>query len=118
MDGGCYLTSKTSLPASNYLNLTMEFMATSDSVLQRDIIIGNSYDVNGALLYPDVQPRFRCIYTNGGSASNHGRSLGLEGRDRIKQFFYSGGSYTGSCAGAFIATEHYLPYSSSPVINP
>jgi hypothetical protein len=118
MDGGCYLTSKTSLPASSYLNLSMEFMATSDSTLQRDVIIGNSYDVNGALLYPDGQPRFRCIYTNGGSASNHGRSLGLEGRDRIKQFFYSGGSYTGSCAGAFISTEHYLPYSSSPVINP
>ena len=118
MDGGCYLSSRTSLPASNYLNLSMEFIATSDSILQRNIIVGDNYDSNGALLYPDGQPRFRCIYTNGGSASSHGRSLGVEGRDRIKQFFYSGGSYTGSCAGAFIASEHFLPYSLSPLINP
>jgi len=107
MDGGCYLTSKTSLPASNYLNLTMEFMATSDSVLQRDIIVGSFNDVNGALLYPDGAPRFKCIYTNGGSATNHGRSLGSDGREIIKQYFYSGGSYTGSCAGAFIVSHHY-----------
>lgn len=118
MDGGCYLTSKTSLPSSNYLNLTMEFMATSDSVLQRDIILGNFNDANGALLYPDGEPRFKCIYTNGGSATKHGRSLGTEGRERIKQFFYSGGSYTGSCAGAFIVSHHYLPYSSSQSFNP
>ncbi len=118
MDGGCYLTSKTSLPASNYLNLTMEFMATSDSVLQRDIIVGNFNDVNGALLYPDGAPRFKCIYTNGGSATNHGRSLGSDGREIIKQYFYSGGSYTGSCAGAFIVSHHYLPYSSSQSFNP
>ena len=118
MDGGCYLTSKTSLPASNYLNLSMEFMATSDSLLQRDIILGNANDANGVLLYPDGEPRFKCIYTNGGSATKHGRSLDLEGRDRIKQFFYSGGSYAGSCAGAFIVSHHYLPYSSSPSLNP
>ncbi len=117
MDGGCYLSSKTSLPASNYLNLTMEFMATSDSVLQRKIIVGDSSDSNGALLYPDGEPRFKCIYTNGGTATNHGRSLGLEGRERIKHFFYSGGSYTGSCAGAFIVSHHYLPYSSSQSLN-
>jgi len=85
----------------------MEFLATSSSTFQNSIIIENDDDYNGYLLYPDGAPRFRTIYTNGGSATSHGNSLGEDGRQRIRDFFHGGGCYTGSCAGAFIASLHY-----------
>ncbi|MBN1127326.1 MAG: pre-peptidase C-terminal domain-containing protein [Sedimentisphaerales bacterium] len=110
MDGGINLTHRTSLPAADYLGLSMEYLATSDQLLQNDILLGNSNDYNGVLLYPDGQPRFRCIYMNGGSAvggasTQHGISLGESGRERIRNFYYNGGCYTGTCAGAFIVSN-------------
>jgi MYXO-CTERM domain-containing protein len=47
------------------------------------------------------------IYTNGGSATGHGSSLEEDGRQRVRDFFDGGGSFTGSCAGAFITMLHY-----------
>ncbi len=107
MDGGAELTSRTTLPSADTLGLVMEFLATSSSTFQNSIMVENADDFNGYLLYPDGSPRFRIIYTNGGSATSHGNSLGEEGRQRIRDFFHSGGCYTGSCAGAFITSLHY-----------
>lgn len=104
MDGGLYLTSKTSLPAADYLNITMEHLATSEGDTQSFVLISNIDDDNGRLLYPDGEPRFRAVFTNGGTATNHGTSLGEDGRDRVRAFYNNGGSFTGSCAGAFIAS--------------
>lgn len=60
-------------------------------------------DDNGVLLYPDGEPRFRMIYANGGKSSIHGASLGDKGRYQVRAFFENGGSYVGTCAGAFLA---------------
>ncbi|MCK5833170.1 T9SS type A sorting domain-containing protein [bacterium] len=108
MDGGLYLSSRTTLPAADTLGLDWEFLATDSSLIQSEFIITSPNDQNGALLYPDGSPRFKAFYSNGGSATNHGNSLGEEGRNRVRSFFYNGGSYTGSCAGAFIASISYL----------
>lgn len=108
MDGGVSLTSRTELYAAQALGLSMEFLATSDENRQSMIMISNSMDINGVLLYPDGAPRFRCSYTNGGSATGHGNSLAETGRQRIREFYYGGGSYTGSCAGAYIASISYM----------
>jgi len=108
MDGGKELTSRTSLPAAVSLNLSMEYLATDDQTIQTKIMIGNDYDENGILLYPDGAPRFRLIYTNGGSATGHGNSLGEQGRQCVRSFYYNGGSYSGSCAGAFIVSVSYM----------
>jgi len=108
MDGGVSLTSRTSLPAATSLGYSMEYLATGDEARQADVMIQNALDDNGYLLYPDGSPRFRCIYTNGGGATNHGNSLGEVGRSRIRDFYYNGGSYSGSCAGAFIASMSYM----------
>ncbi|MBN1755385.1 T9SS type A sorting domain-containing protein [bacterium] len=107
MDGGVYLYHHTELPAAESLSLEMEYLATSSSIIQTSVMIQNEADENGVLLYPDGEPRFRCIYTNGGSATNHGNSLGEEGRNRVRKFFRNGGGYTGSCAGAFISSLSY-----------
>ena len=104
MDGGSYVTSRTTLPAVPYLGWDMDFMATDDSVFQRSIVIKNELDDNGYLLYPDNQPRYRMIYCNGGKAASHGRSLTSTGRTRYKTFVNNGGAYVGSCAGAFLAS--------------
>ncbi len=104
MDGGINLTSKTDLPAAEYLDISMEHLATGDTDTQSYVMISNSDDDNGRLLYPDGEPRFRAIFTNGGTATNHGTSLGEDGRNRVRTFYNNGGSFTGSCAGAFISS--------------
>ena len=104
MDGGSYVTSRTTLPVVPYLGWEMDFMATDDSVFQRSIVIKNDLDDNGFLLYPDNAPRYRMIYCNGGKAGAHGRSLTSTGRNRYKKFVANGGAYVGSCAGAFLAS--------------
>ncbi|MCQ2138003.1 MAG: hypothetical protein MJY60_04790 [Bacteroidales bacterium] len=105
MDGGVYLTSRTTLPAvTDLLKWDMEYLATGEQDLQNGIMIGNEQDSNGALLYPDGEPRFRVIYVNGGAAS-HGNSLGAEGRQRIATYYKNGGGYVGSCAGMFLAAN-------------
>lgn len=117
MDSGIMLTSRTYLPASRVLGLEMESFISAvnsdtdkltqrDTILQNDLLCGSAIDENGILLYPDGEPRFRMIYLNGGKAVNHGRTLGEKGRENIRQFIRNGGSYVGSCAGAFIASKY------------
>ncbi len=114
MDGGVSLYSHDYFYAADSLDLDWEFMATESNSLQDDLIHGTAEDENGVLLYPDGQPRFNTIYTNGGSATNHGNSMGETGRQRIRDFLDAGGSYTGSCAGAFITSIHYQTSGTWP----
>ncbi|MBQ0053736.1 MAG: hypothetical protein KBS89_04680 [Bacteroidales bacterium] len=110
MDGGVRLTSKKDLPVVRYLGLEMENLLSAatkdlsarDTLAQSRVVVGSEMDENGHLLYPDGAPRFRMLYLNGGLATQHGRSLGESGRERIREFIRNGGSYLGSCAGAFI----------------
>ncbi|NQV15880.1 T9SS type A sorting domain-containing protein [bacterium] len=113
-DGGAHLTSSTNLEAAENLGLLVEYLYTADSSVQNEVMVSNDFDSNGHLLYPDGAPRFRLIYTNGGTAGNHGESLGETGRNRVRAFYNEGGSYTGSCAGAFIASLHYQETGSHP----
>lgn len=118
IDGGVSVTSRNDLPAVRFLNLSMEsFLSTpqpmgnssyynhTDTVLQKQIFGGSPIDENGILLYPDGQPRYRMIYTNGGASWRHGKIVGEEGRKHINQFISNGGSYVGSCAGSFLASK-------------
>lgn len=104
MDGGTGLTHRVRLYAADSLGLDYEYLARDDSALMRHVMVANPDDANGSLLYPDGAPRFRVIYTNGGDAGRHGRALGPDGRRRIRDFHAGGGSYSGSCAGAYLAS--------------
>ena len=112
MDGGVALTSRYFLPANRFLGTKMEYFASAstkkltqqDTLLQAKIFCGDENDTNGWLLYPDGAPRFRMIYVNGGKSGRHARSLGEEGRARIQEYIRNGGSYVGTCAGAYIAS--------------
>ena len=106
MDGGVKLTSRSTLAAAELLGLSYDVLATSSETTQKKMMIQSTDDSNGCLLYPDGAPRYRVIYTNGGSATGHGTSLGPTGRQRVRDFFAAGGSYAGSCAGAFLAMIH------------
>lgn len=88
--------------AATSLGLSFDYYAGRDETKQSQIVSGNEDDFNGALLYPDGQPRFRLIYVHGGGATAHGKSLGQSGREVFRTFFYNGGSYCGSCAGSFL----------------
>ncbi|MBQ2026571.1 MAG: hypothetical protein II214_01565 [Alistipes sp.] len=113
MDGGVALTSRYYLPATRFLGAKMDYFTSAsnknltqqDTLIQKNIICGSKEDTNGWLLYPDGSPRFRMIYVNGGKANHHAISLGEEGRKAIQAFVAAGGSYLGTCAGAFIATR-------------
>ena len=117
MDSGIKLTSRVDLPAARFLGLQMEkFVSVEtkadlgtqttylDTVLQNNLMVGNPVDENGCLLYPDGAPRYKVLYVNGGRAASHGRTLGEEGRERVRKFVKAGGSYVGTCAGMFIAS--------------
>lgn len=113
MNGGINLSSRRTLPSTRSLGLTMEYFATAptakmtkkDTLLQKQIFAGYYDDTNGPLLYPDGEPRFRMVYFNGGGAARHGTSLMVDGRTTMRQYLANGGSYVGSCAGAFIASK-------------
>ena len=114
MDAGVALTSRRSLAAASYLNLSLEAMifarsgATEEErVMQKSIVAGDSTDSNGRLLYPDGQPRYRMIFVNGGDSKIHGQSLGKKCLVKMRQFVQNGGSYVGTCAGAFFASNGY-----------
>lgn len=124
MDGGIRLTHRTTLPSAETLKLSMEFLATStndyesavDTAVQRAVMSDSNgeytaEDENGALLYPDGEPRFKMIYMNGGKSTQHATSMlikdGCQGIERIRQFYYNGGGYLGTCAGAFMTGTGY-----------
>ncbi len=100
VDAGVGLTKLISLPAADYMGLTYEFVLTEDAEFQNQLIIGDVDDLNGILLYPDGDARFRLFYSNGGSSVTHGLSLTENGLERVRAFYRYGGSYTGSCAGS------------------
>ena len=114
MDSGIYLNSFRTIAAFSYIGWDFEYFCTPSytSYTNNDITLQKTYfesakdDENGYILYPDRQPRFRCIFLNGGSSFTHGKSLGETGRQTIYDFVYNGGSYLGTCAGAFLATKY------------
>ena len=121
MDGGIALTSRSYLPASRFLGLSIDNFASAktdkltkqDTLLQTTIFCGNEDDTNGWLLYPDGAPRYRVIYVNGGKSGSHARSLTPRGRELLQQYIENGGSYVGTCAGAYMATAGSLRSNGS-----
>ena len=115
MDSGIHMVDREDLPAVRFLGLSMETfkaapyypseLTITDTIIQTELMCGNPLDENGILLYPDGEPRFRMIYMNGGLATKHGNSLTPKGRENIRTFIENGGSYVGSCAGMFLASN-------------
>lgn len=114
LDSGIGLTSRKFLYAARFLDLTTEGVSLprsgatlEDSILQNQIIAGDENDTNGRLLYPDGQPRYRLLFVNGGSSTTHGKSLNEKALHNMRLFVQNGGSYVGTCAGAFFASNGY-----------
>ncbi len=107
LDGGLYLTSRHILPACDSFHFSQEYFnggsSAADSLRQLEIFSGDELDHNGILLYPDGEPRYKVFYSCGGNSADHGRSLMAPGRNAVRSFNFAGGSYIGSCAGAFLA---------------
>lgn len=117
LDAGIGLTSRKGLYAVNHLGMSLECMSFSSEDymdLQNQLMAGDSIDINGRLLYPDGQPRYRLLFVNGGRATTHGQSLSDRSRSNMRDFFYSGGSYVGTCAGAFLASMGYNRPNENP----
>ncbi len=116
MDSGIALNTYDDLPAAKFLGLEMERIATYESgdttaatayerMLMHNVFIGSEIDENGILLYPDGAPRFRVIYVNGGKSTSHGKIVTPAGLENVRKFVENGGSYVGTCAGAFFASK-------------
>ena len=73
--------------------------------MQNLLIEGSPDDINGRLLYPDGQPRYQLLFVNGGQSKIHGQSLTDQARENMRRFYFNGGSYVGTCAGAFFASN-------------
>ncbi len=122
MDSGIQLYARKNLIAAEFLNAEYEvFLRTTgtrnDTLMQHKCFVGWEGDTNGALLYPDGSPRFRLLYVNGGLAGSHGRSLGEDGRERLREYVAAGGSYLGTCAGAFVASAGYIDVNDNYTPN-
>ena len=114
LDAGIALTSRKSLAAAEFLGLSVEGISfnswdpdSKESTKQKAIVSGDPIDQNGRLLYPDGQPRYKVLFVNGGVSTDHGKSLGESGRESMRIFVKNGGSYVGTCAGAFFASNGY-----------
>ena len=81
MDSGIRLSAKKYLPSAINSGFSIEAFIHSKKVTLRDTMLqvecfgGTDEDLNGILLYPDGEPRFRVLFVNGGGAASHGRSL-------------------------------------------
>jgi len=108
MDGGTSLTSRVRLPSCEAYNISLEYWNAepnrADSLLQIEMFDGNEMDHNGLLLFPDGAPRYKVFYSCGGDSKAHGKYLGPLGRNAVRTFNHNGGSYQGSCAGAFLGS--------------
>lgn len=114
LDAGIGLTSRTSLYAAQYMKMSLEGVSLSRSgatqeeyTIQNNIFAGDENDTNGRLLYPDGQPRYKVLFVNGGASVTHGKSLDGKALENMKLFVKNGGSYVGTCAGAFFASNGY-----------
>ena len=110
MDGGTYLTSRKRLPACEAYGISLEYFnaeadTPGDSLAQILKFVGDEQDHNGFLVYPDGKPRYKLFYSCGGKSTSHGRCLADVGRNAVRNFFFAGGSYQGSCAGMFLASQ-------------
>ena len=112
LDAGIALTSRKSLAAAEYLGLSLEGISfpysgatSNDMAMQTAIVSGDSDDLNGRLLYPDGQPRYKLLFVNGGNSNLHGQSLDRNALKNMRSFVEHGGGYVGTCAGAFFASN-------------
>lgn len=76
--------------------------ASSSDTGIADGVLMSSYDV----------PAYYVLFVGGGGATSMGTALNTSGRGAIKTFLNAGGTYVGSCAGAFLGglggTRPYL----------
>lgn len=117
LDAGYGLSNWTKLSSVNLLKLSMDYFSSSipsDTIIQNEILGGYDDDYNGRLLYPDGQPRYRMLFVVGGSSRTHGKSLRELTRDRMRSFYYAGGSYVGTCAGAAFVSSGYNSTDNYP----
>ena len=90
-----------------YIDFSQEHLNTSSNETEQNkIMIENNNDDNGYLLYPDGEPRFAIIYYHGGYMG-HASDLGTEGRQRVRDHYYHGGSQFGSCAGSYMLSTYW-----------
>ena len=104
---GLSLDDNIALPYLDAMGLTSEYVGLGKTNRenrdkQNSILCGNPDDVNGVLLYPDGEPRFRIFYVCGGGADGAGRKMEVAGRENAIKFIDNGGSYVGNCAGAYL----------------
>lgn len=105
-----YALKKAEITDAEYFLSTVDDVGDgykeSDRTLQNSIFSGSADDLNGVLLYPDGEPRFRMFYSFGGHSGPHGTTLGTNGRENVNTFYANGGSFVGSCAGAYLAGKY------------
>ena len=119
LDAGIGLTSRKKLYAAQALGLSLEYVSLdgssiNDIQIQEDVFSGSLGDENGRLLYPDGSPRYRLLFVDGGNSRTHGESLRGNCLDNMRAFIDRGGSYVGTCAGAFFASCGYDDNSDYP----
>lgn len=112
-----YALKKAEIKTAEYFLSTVNDVGDGytkgDQAIQKKLFSGTPEDYNGVLLYPDGDPRFRLFYSFGGHSGPHGSSLEASGRANVRNFYTGGGSFVGSCAGAYLAGKYASGRESS-----
>lgn len=112
-----YALEKAEIKEAEYFLSTVDDVGNgytkTDQSIQNRLFSGVQEDYNGVLLYPDGAPRFRLFYSFGGHSGPHGQSLEAAGRTNVRNFYNSGGSFVGSCAGAYLSGRYASGRESS-----
>ncbi len=78
---------------------------TEDGRVPASDLAGDEADLNGRLLYPDGQPRFRLMVCNGGTTrAMINNFTSRRAANNALEFFRNGGGWVGTCAGTDILT--------------
>ncbi|MBC7966649.1 MAG: ThuA domain-containing protein [Fuerstia sp.] len=99
-------------PSTSIRVAVYEAKGVSDSVSEvlKDLKADTAIEVariSTDQILTDELNSFDVVIFSGGSGGAQGKSLGADGREKVRSFIEDGGGYIGICAGAYLASTDY-----------
>ena len=112
LDADLLQAQQNAVPPASIRVAVYEAKGVSDSVLEvlHDLKADTAVVVERIStdqILKDELNSFDVVVFSGGSGGAQGKSLGVDGREKVRSFIEDGGGYVGICAGAYLASADY-----------
>ena len=112
LDADPLQAQQNAVPPASIRVAVYEAKGVSDSVLDvlNDLKADTAIEVERIStdqILKDELNSFDVVVFSGGSGGAQGKSLGADGRRKVRSFIEDGGGYVGICAGAYLASADY-----------